>query len=599
MSRSLLLRHIHLPDITQFSTASTLQTKLVSSFLQHKAALSSSNPTPSSLPTPIPTLLTFTPTPVYTLGRREAGSLSAEKIIELKQPFLPRSFDASSTPWQRYGAAQHAEVVETLRGGQITYHGPGQLVIYPILDLRNITSSKFPNGISPKSYIHLLEEVTIRTIAAYGIQGIRTENPGVWLPPGNEKIAAVGVHLRRNIASYGVGLNVSTDLRWWDRIVGCGLQDKGATNMKREIFKMFWEDKRAKTKKGAPTQLTVSNIWAREFIEGIWGPDVPDECMERIGPRDIVYKKLMGEPDEVDLSEGEEEGDKLQDQHWTPLRSKTKSGIGKKSIEGTQSNSLKSKSEPSTWEVVAASSLENRDEPKQQQEDLKEATRQKLKDEGIPGSSPEMELATLDLSTASNDSQSDAASRNLQLPNRRLKRYERLKKYVEHRKKLDARLIEARIHGEGRSEMMEERGQWELVKMMLKDENDLVDTSQKGKRMAKRDEQMWENNLIEATRQETKKREQAEGVEETVRWKTPRMVPQDEDKAPILLSKGLLEMILGDEDQTQDRDEVPIPLSKEVTPRAEDSTADNHKAPIAFSKELLEMILSDKNDPIE
>jgi lipoate-protein ligase B len=135
-----------------------------------------------------------------------------------------------------------AEVQETLRGGQITFHGPGQLVIYPILDLKSIKSSLWPKGLSVRCYVNLLEETTIKVLSHYNLKGIRTSNPGVWIDE-DKKIAALGVHLRRNVTSYGVGLNISTDLRWFDRIVACGLEGKQTTSLQNEGVKRIKEEK--------------------------------------------------------------------------------------------------------------------------------------------------------------------------------------------------------------------------------------------------------------------------------------------------------------------------------------------------------------------
>ena len=259
MSASHLLRHLHLPQITPFSRAQNLQSALVSQFLAHKAVASSPT-TPSPLrPAPLPTLLTFTPTPVYTTGRRELGTLSQSQIISLKEPLV-------NPPPDHDPKHNVAEVYETLRGGQITFHGPGQLVIYPILDLKGLNSSIWPRGLTARCYVNLLEETTIKTLAHFDVRGQRTENPGVWVNE-DTKIAALGVHRRRNVSSYGAGLNVSTDLRWFDRIVACGLEGKKTTSMKVES---------EKRKGGSPlmTDLTsrkVADIWASEFARGLWG----------------------------------------------------------------------------------------------------------------------------------------------------------------------------------------------------------------------------------------------------------------------------------------------------------------------------------------
>ncbi|KAF8851964.1 lipoyltransferase, partial [Acephala macrosclerotiorum] len=221
-----IIRHIHLPDITPFALAQTLQSHLVTKFLAHKAILSSPQPPQILPPAPTPTILTFVPTPVYTTGRREHDNLTPAQISVLKAPLSPEK-RSSYNPRQQ---PEWADIVQTLRGGQTTFHGPGQLVIYPILDLK----SQFPEwkrGLSVRCYVNLLEQATIDTLDIWGLKGIRTENPGVWEEGGERKIAALGVHLRRNITSYGVGLNVNTDLRWFERIVACGLVGKGVTSM--------------------------------------------------------------------------------------------------------------------------------------------------------------------------------------------------------------------------------------------------------------------------------------------------------------------------------------------------------------------------------
>lgn len=310
MSCPRVLRHLHLPSITPFSHTSTLQTTLVSQFLTHKA-LTSSKPPPSSPipPAPTPTLLTFVPTPVYTTGRRELGTLTTDQINLLKRP-LPSAKDKDQGEDEdaalHANTSQHAEVQETLRGGQITFHGPGQLVIYPILDLKGINSPgstspqpqsqpqgaapspapKWPKGISARCYVHLLEETTIRTLSRFGIAGRRTENPGVWVD-ADTKIAALGVHLRRNVTGFGVGLNVSTDLRWFERIVACGLEGKRTTSMTAEMLKARGgggEGGKAGSF-GGPTTEEVADVWAAEFAAGLWGEG---GVVRRITEREVL-----------------------------------------------------------------------------------------------------------------------------------------------------------------------------------------------------------------------------------------------------------------------------------------------------------------------
>lgn len=100
------------------------------------------------------------------------------------------------------------------------------MVAYPVIDLKR-------HGISPREYVCLLEKAVIATCARWGIKGITTENPGVWVSE-ESKIAALGVHLRRNVSSHGVAINVNTDLWWFERIVACGLEGKKTTSFEKE-----------------------------------------------------------------------------------------------------------------------------------------------------------------------------------------------------------------------------------------------------------------------------------------------------------------------------------------------------------------------------
>lgn len=164
-------------------------------------------------------------------------------------------------------ALEYPTITHTPRGGLTTFHGPGQLVIYPILDLRSVSSARFPNGLSARCYVNVLEEATIRTLARCGITGMRTENPGVWVNE-QKKIAALGVHLRRYVTMFGVGLNVTTDLGWFDRITACGLEGKEVTSMLAEGGGLV-EGKH----KGSLAMRDVARIWADEFATSIWGEE--------------------------------------------------------------------------------------------------------------------------------------------------------------------------------------------------------------------------------------------------------------------------------------------------------------------------------------
>lgn len=193
------LAHLRLPQTVPYTHASTLQDALVRRLLASKR-------TPST-PPPDPTIITAQFHPVYTCGRREIGTIHPSQIAYLRD-------------------SGRAEFVEALRGGQTTFHGPGQLVAYPIVDLKR-------HGLSPRCYVRLLEEAVMGTCARFGIQSFTTADPGVWTS-AERKIAAVGVHLRRNVTSHGVGVNVGTDLWWFGLIVACGLEGKETTSFERE-----------------------------------------------------------------------------------------------------------------------------------------------------------------------------------------------------------------------------------------------------------------------------------------------------------------------------------------------------------------------------
>jgi lipoyl(octanoyl) transferase len=157
------------------------------------------------------TLLLLEHPAVITLGVRTRGK--------------PPNIVATDAVLEREGVA----VFETGRGGDVTYHGPGQLVGYPILDLR-------PDRCDVHRYVRDLEEALIRAARTFGIEGVRVPGlTGVWVgPPGREeKLAAIGVRISRWITSHGFALNVTTDLRHFDLIVPCGIADRGVTSLER------------------------------------------------------------------------------------------------------------------------------------------------------------------------------------------------------------------------------------------------------------------------------------------------------------------------------------------------------------------------------
>jgi lipoyl(octanoyl) transferase len=118
--------------------------------------------------------------------------------------------------------ARAVEVVEADRGGQVTYHGPGQIVGYPIVDLGP--------GADLVAYVRKLEDVLIATLARFGLLGEKDEgNTGVWI--GNSKVAAIGVRVTRGVTKHGFALNVCADLSYFAGIIPCGITDKGVTSM--------------------------------------------------------------------------------------------------------------------------------------------------------------------------------------------------------------------------------------------------------------------------------------------------------------------------------------------------------------------------------
>ncbi|MSR41547.1 MAG: lipoyl(octanoyl) transferase LipB [Phycisphaerales bacterium] len=134
-------------------------------------------------------------------------------------------------------AARGIAVAETDRGGDITYHGPGQLVVYPILDLERL-------GLRIHPYVRVLEEAAILTCAQFGVIARRDKGcTGAWVggseggtgESGGHKIAAIGVRVSRWVSLHGVALNVDPDLTHFDTIVPCGLQDRPVTSLAREL----------------------------------------------------------------------------------------------------------------------------------------------------------------------------------------------------------------------------------------------------------------------------------------------------------------------------------------------------------------------------
>ncbi len=134
-------------------------------------------------------------------------------------------------------ANRGVEVHEINRGGDVTYHGPGQLVGYPIVDLRGEWPGKRGPHLGPVDFVRLLEEALIRTCADFGVMAKRIPKcTGVWTlgEMHEKKLAAIGVHVSQAVTSHGFALNVTTDLGDFDWIVPCGIKDRGVTSLKLE-----------------------------------------------------------------------------------------------------------------------------------------------------------------------------------------------------------------------------------------------------------------------------------------------------------------------------------------------------------------------------
>lgn len=173
------------------------------------------------------------------LKDKEAGNPCANHLIFCQHPHvytLGKSGDEQNLLLNYIQLqAKNAQFFKINRGGDITYHGPGQLVGYPIFNLTAMS-------LGLKDYIHNLEEVVIRTIAKYGIKSERLEGAtGVWLDTQNpkltRKICAIGVRSSHWITMHGFALNINTDLNYFNHINPCGFTDKAVTSMQKELGK--------------------------------------------------------------------------------------------------------------------------------------------------------------------------------------------------------------------------------------------------------------------------------------------------------------------------------------------------------------------------
>ena len=198
------------------------------------------------------------------VAARKAGTIGDVLLLMQHPPVLTLGRNAS---WVNVLVSNEelvrrgVELHETNRGGDVTYHGPGQLVGYPIVDLRGDLPGKKGPHLGPVDFIRLLEEVLIRACGEFGVQAQRiSKRTGVWTvvhPSAGEsilekKIAAIGVHVSQGVTSHGFALNVTTDLRDFQWIVPCGIADREVTSLEVEAGRV-------------PTMDDAINATARSF----------------------------------------------------------------------------------------------------------------------------------------------------------------------------------------------------------------------------------------------------------------------------------------------------------------------------------------------
>lgn len=188
---------------------------------------------------------------------KTAGTPTANYVILCEHPPVFTLGKSGKKENILAGAGGSAEFYQVQRGGDVTFHGPGQLVVYPILDLDVLQ-------LGVAQYIWLLEETIIHSLQPFGIQGTRLAGAaGIWLDaetPRARKIAAIGARVSKHVTMHGLAVNVNTDLSYFNRIVPCGLPDKGVTSIQQEKgekidfelykqqFPMFFEEALARYK---------------------------------------------------------------------------------------------------------------------------------------------------------------------------------------------------------------------------------------------------------------------------------------------------------------------------------------------------------------
>ncbi|KXJ93726.1 hypothetical protein Micbo1qcDRAFT_38700 [Microdochium bolleyi] len=323
-----------------YADVERLQGRLQRALLSWKAAAAAAamatpsaaaeNTTPSrssQLPAPpAPSLISFTPQPTYTLGRRQTAPVDDTERARLTAPLTVFS---SSSPSSRAETASFTPaVVNAPRGGLATYHGPGQVVFWPVIDLHSPLHRNF----SVRDYACLLEKTTIAALATFTagrLRGFTTENPGVWVRHGetaadgvdgapaadNErderKISALGVHLRRHVTGLGVAVNFGMPVSGpeamnpWARIVACGIGDKRVTSIAAETGAATAGLDVTIGQEADSAAAELADVWAAEFATrlglptaaaagsteeirlGAMGASLPAVTLERVIPEDV------------------------------------------------------------------------------------------------------------------------------------------------------------------------------------------------------------------------------------------------------------------------------------------------------------------------
>lgn len=169
------------------------------------------------------------------LNKKEAGEATSNQLILLQHtPVYTLGKSGNSENFKIPVSETDADFYQTSRGGDITFHGPGQITGYPIFDLESF-------GMGVRKYVATLEDCVIDCIAQYGLKGERiSEASGVWIDVNSEKprkICAVGIKVSRGVTMHGFAFNVNTDLNYFKNIIPCGLEDKGVTSLAEELGK--------------------------------------------------------------------------------------------------------------------------------------------------------------------------------------------------------------------------------------------------------------------------------------------------------------------------------------------------------------------------